>query len=80
MASTSRMPPRNRLPIPSPVDDPATRPAMSTNSRVAPTTFFDLLISARARRRGSGTWAMPTWVSVVEKGWAATGTRRPSWH
>src|SRR3954451_2068627 len=77
MASTSRIPPRKRFPMHSPVDEPATRPAMSTNSRVAPTTFFDLLISASARRRGAGTWAMPTWLSVVENGWAATGTEAP---
>src|SRR3954464_14488410 len=32
--------------------------------RVAETTFFDFDISARARRRGSGTWAIPTWLSV----------------
>src|SRR4051795_11153966 len=77
MGSTSRMPPRKRLPMPSPVDEPATSPAMSTNSSVAETTFFDFDISASAVRRGSGTCAMPTWLSVVEKGWAATGTDAP---
>ena len=44
---------------PSPVDDPATRPAMSTSSTPACTTFCEELISARASRRWSGTCATP---------------------
>ena len=48
MASTSRMPPRNRLPRPSPLLAPSTSPPMSTTCTAACTTFFDL----RHRRQG----------------------------
>ena len=51
---------------------------MSTNSALAWTTFFERLdISASASSRWSGTEATPTLVSVVEKGWAATGASPP---
>ena len=50
---------------------------MSTNSTVAWTSLRLLLISASASSRGSGTWATPTVVSVVENGWAATGADPP---
>src|SRR5579864_3932711 len=71
------MPARNRLPRPSPLEAPATKPAMSTNSTVAATTLRLLLMTARAERRWSETWATPTFVSVVEKGWAATRAEPP---
>ncbi len=50
---------------------------MSTNSTPAGTTLRDSDISARRSRRSSGTWAIPTDDSVVENGWAATGTLAP---
>ncbi len=77
MASTSRMPPRNRLPSPSPSDAPRCNPAMSTNSAVACTTLRDALITASASTLGSGTVATPMFVSVVENGWAATVAEPP---
>ena len=52
-------------------------PAMSTNSAVALTTFFDSLIAASASSRSSGTFATPTFVSVVENGCAATSALPP---
>src|SRR4051794_24730506 len=72
MASTSRMPPRNRLPSPSPSEAPRCSPAMSANSAVAWTILRDALITANASTLGSGTVATPMLVSVVEKGWGAT--------
>ena len=48
--------------------DPATSPAMSTNSTVAATTLRLFDISASAVRRWSGTCATPTLVSVVVNG------------
>ena len=62
---------------PPPSTTPATSPAMSTNSTVACTTLRLALITASWSSRWSGTWATPTVLSVVEKGWAATGADPP---
>src|SRR2546428_14188508 len=70
------MPPRNLLPSPSPWEDPFCSPAMSATSALAWTIDFDADLTARASTRGSGTFATPTFVSVVEYGWGAT-TARP---
>ena len=59
---------RNLLPRPSPLDAPATRPAISTNSTVAGTTLFVSYILARVSRRLSGTGTIPTFGSMVAKG------------
>ena len=76
-ASTSRIPARNRLPSPSPVDEPGTSPAMSTTSMPARTTFWLALMRARASSRASGSGATATAVSVVVKGCDATGASAP---
>ncbi len=68
MAWHSRMWARNLLPRPSPLDAPATRPAISTNSTVAGTTLSVSYILARTSRRSSGTGTMPTFGSMVAKG------------
>ena len=68
MASVSRMWARNWLPSPSPLEAPATRPAMSTNSTTAGTTRSGLTISASAFKRGSGTSTTPTFGSMVQNG------------
>ena len=47
---------------------------MSTSSTVACTTFFDFDISAERVEAVVGDRAMPTLVSVVEKGWGATSS------
>ena len=67
MASTSRMPPRKRLPNPSPWLAPSTSPPMSMNCTVAGTTFFELLMAAKRSSRSSATLATPTFGSVVAK-------------
>ena len=53
-ASTSRMPARKRLPSPSPVDEPATSPAMSTTSMPARTTLRLALIVRQGVEAGVG--------------------------
>src|SRR5690606_6934615 len=68
MASVSRMLARNLLPRPSPLEAPATRPAMSTNSMVVGRTRSGLTISASAARRASGIGTMPLFGSMVQKG------------
>ena len=68
MASVSRMLARNLLPRPSPLDAPATRPAMSTNSTTAGTTFCGCSMPAMTSRRRSGTGTMPTFGSMVQNG------------
>ena len=68
MASTSRMWARNLLPRPSPLDAPATRPAMSTNSNEVGMVFCGLTISASCARRGSGTGTTPVLGSMVQNG------------
>src|SRR5690606_22001661 len=59
---------RNWLPKPSPLEAPATRPAMSTNSIDVGTTRCGLTTSASARNRRSGTGTTPTLGSMVQKG------------
>ncbi len=68
IASVSRMCDRNWLPKPSPLDAPATSPAMSTNSTIAGTMRSGFTISASFPRRGSGSSTMPTFGSIVQKG------------
>ncbi|MCY1250612.1 hypothetical protein D9M72_642680 [compost metagenome] len=68
MASVSRILARNWLPRPSPLDAPATRPAMSTNSTVAGRMRSGLTISARLLSLGSGTSTTPTLGSIVQNG------------
>ena len=68
IASVSRMLAKNLLPKPSPLDAPATRPAMSTNSTIAGWIFCGLTISISGFMRGSGTSTMPTLGSIVQKG------------
>src|SRR6266571_3883027 len=67
-ASVSRMLARNWLPSPSPLDAPATSPAMSTNSTVAGTTRAGRATAASASSLGSGTATTPTLGSIVLKG------------
>src|ERR1051325_2901539 len=50
---------------------------MSTNSTPPGTTLRDSDISASFQSRSSGTWAIPTAVSVVENGWGATTALAP---
>ncbi len=68
MASVSRMCDRNWLPRPSPLDAPATRPAMSTNSTMAGTIFCAETMSDSTWRRASGSSTMPTLGSIVQNG------------
>src|SRR5690606_15851349 len=68
IASTSRMWARNLLPSPSPLEAPATRPAMSTNSITVGRTFCGFTIRASWPRRGSGTGTTPTLGPMVQKG------------
>ena len=68
IASVSRTWARNWLPRPSPLDAPATRPAMSTNSTIAGTMRSGLTIAASWPRRGSGSSTTPTFGSMVQKG------------
>ena len=64
----SRIWARNLFPRPSPLDAPATRPAISTNSTVAGTTLLVSYILAKTSSRSSGTGTMPTFGSMVAKG------------
>src|SRR5690554_282284 len=68
MASVWRMLARNWLPRPSPLEAPATRPAISTRSRVVGRTCCGLTSSACLLRRGSGTGAAPVLGSMVQNG------------
>mmetsp|Transcript_22510 Transcript_22510/g.47371 ORF Transcript_22510/g.47371 Transcript_22510/m.47371 type:complete len:266 (-) Transcript_22510:135-932(-) len=68
MASHSRMLAKNWLPRPSPLEAPATRPAMSTNESEVGTTFFDAEISPSFSSLSSGTATTPTFGSIVQKG------------
>ena len=68
MASVSRMLARNWLPSPSPLEAPATSPAMSTNSTMAGCMRCGFTIFASSVMRGSGTSTMPTFGSMVQKG------------
>ena len=68
MTPTSRMLARNLLPRPSPLEAPATRPAMSTNCVVAGMTLAVGISWAILSKRGSGTLTMPMLGSMVQKG------------
>ena len=68
MASVSRILAKNLLPRPSPLDAPATRPAISTNSTIAGCTRCGLTISIKGCIRVSGTSTMPTLGSMVQNG------------
>ena len=68
IASVSRMLARNLLPSPSPLDAPATSPAMSTNCIVVGMTFCGLTMPAMTSSRGSGSSTTPTFGSIVQKG------------
>ncbi|EGH00209.1 hypothetical protein imdm_1532 [gamma proteobacterium IMCC2047] len=68
IASVSRMLARNWLPKPSPLEAPATKPAISTNSMVVGTTRSGLTMAASLSWRGSGTGTMPEFGSMVQKG------------
>ena len=59
---------RNLLPRPSPLDAPATSPAMSTNSIVVGITFCGFTIADNASRRKSGTGTTPVLGSIVQNG------------
>src|SRR5690606_10243198 len=66
--SVWRMLARNWLPRPSPLEAPATRPAMSTNSMVVGTTRWGFTISASLVSRGSGMATTPALGSMVQNG------------
>ena len=68
IASVSRILAKNWLPMPSPLEAPATRPAISTNSIEVGTTRSGLTISASCLRRGSGTGTIPVLGSLVQNG------------
>ncbi len=68
MASHSRILARNWLPSPSPLEAPATSPAMSVNSTVVGITFSGFTNSASLSRRVSGIETMPELGSMVQKG------------
>ena len=72
MASVSLMLARKRLPSPSPVCAPRTRPAMSWNSIVSCTTGEAPTTSATRSRRSSGTGTTATFGSTVVNGYPAT--------
>ena len=59
---------RNWLPKPSPLDAPATKPAISTNSIVVGNTRCGFTISANLSKRESGTGTMPVFGSMVQNG------------
>ena len=68
MASVSRMWLRNLFPSPSPLEAPATRPAISTKRITAGTTLLGWYISVRTEMRLSGTSTTPTFGSIVQNG------------
>ena len=68
IASVSRTWARNWLPRPSPLEAPATRPAMSTNSTIAGTMRSGLTIAASWPSRASGSSTTPTFGSMVQNG------------
>eukprot|EP00966_Prymnesium_polylepis_P008728 201139-Prymnesium_polylepis.1 len=59
---------RNWLPKPSPLDAPATSPAMSTKLSDVGTVFTEALISASTVSFGSGTATTPVFGSIVQNG------------
>ena len=68
IASVSRMWARNWLPSPSPLEAPATSPAMSTNSTIAGSTRSEWTIASSAASLGSGTGTTPRFGSIVQNG------------
>ena len=67
-ACVSRMWARNRLPSPSPLEAPATKPAMSTNSVAAGTMRADFASAPMRRSRSSHSGVAPTFLSMVQNG------------
>ena len=59
---------KNLLPRPSPLDAPATNPAISVNSNVVGTTLLGLYIFFKNSTRMSGTNTIPTLGSIVANG------------
>ena len=59
---------RNLLPKPSPLEAPATSPAISTKVTVAGVIFSAWYILAMTFKRSSGTGTMPVFGSIVAKG------------
>jgi len=68
IASVSLIFAKNLLPRPSPLDAPATRPAISTNSTIAGWVFSGLTIAMSFSILGSGTSTIPILGSIVQKG------------
>ena len=68
MASTWRIWLKNLLPKPSPLEAPATKPAMSTNRMAAGKMRLEPNISANTANRASGTSTTPTFGSIVQNG------------
>jgi len=65
---------KNLLPSPSPLLAPRTSPAISTNSTVAGEIVSGLKIFAILFKRLSGISTIPTFGSIVQKGWFSYGT------
>ena len=68
MTSVSRMLPKNLFPKPSPLEAPATSPAMSTKSSVEYCIFSGLTMAASASSLLSGTGTTALLGSMVQKG------------
>ena len=68
IASVSRTCAKNWLPKPSPLEAPATNPAISTNSIEVGIIFCGDTNSANWFNRGSGTGTTPVLGSIVQKG------------
>ena len=68
IASHCRMFAKNLLPKPSPLEAPATNPAISTNVTVAGRIFSEPYNFAKTSNRSSGTGTIPVFGSIVAKG------------
>ena len=68
IASQFRMLARNLLPKPSPLEAPATKPAISTKVTVAGMIFDELWRLASFCKRSSGTGTIPVLGSIVANG------------
>ena len=68
IASVSLILAKNLLPKPSPLEAPATKPAISTSSTVAGWVFSGETMFSSFEIRWSGTSTMPTFGSIVQKG------------
>ena len=66
IVSVSRIACRNWFPMPSPCEEPRTRPAMSTNSTLAGTITSVFTNFASGPNRSSGTATTPTFGLLVE--------------